>query len=83
MWGEIEPPIKTQPSLCRNEDVDGVKQPEDATTLSLEGHITFPVPPQQSQTPDLVSSATQQHDWARPFLILTMPLATVTGRDPK
>lgn len=67
MWGEIEPPVKTQPSLCSNEDVNGVEQPADATAESLEGRLTFPVPPQRSQTPDLVSSATQQHGSAPQF----------------
>lgn len=55
MWGEIEPQIKTQPSLCKNKNADETKQPEDETTDSLEGDFTLPVHPQQSQTLVLVS----------------------------
>lgn len=62
MWGEIEPQIKTQPSLCKNENVDDAKPPEDLATDSLDGHLPLLVHPQELQTYVLVSRATHSLD---------------------
>ncbi|XP_070703730.1 coiled-coil domain-containing protein 97 [Pempheris klunzingeri] len=56
MWGEIEPPVKTQPSLCRSEDnsEDNSELPEE---LSRTGYISSPTDTQQPREDTQAESA--------------------------
>lgn len=58
MWGEIEPPVKTQPSLCERESEDDVKLPEPML-LPRRCDVTFPPadPPQPRPDAQVTSPA--------------------------
>lgn len=60
MWGEIEAPVKAQPTGSEEEDEGKLESPEDdIVTLPLRYGIKDPAEPQQARLDIQVSSAAE------------------------
>lgn len=66
MWGEIEAPVKAQPTVSEKEDEGKLESPEDdIVTLSLRYGIKEPAEPQQARLDTQVSSAVKSSEKIR------------------
>ncbi|KAM8725082.1 coiled-coil domain-containing protein 97 isoform 1-T1 [Acanthopagrus schlegelii] len=82
MWGEIEPPVKTQPSLCERESEDDVKLPEPML-LPRRCDVTFqPADPPQPRPDAQVTSPASCVSAAESVCVNDMVEAIVKSGSP-